>query len=74
MADYHEGSDWLTVCEVADILRVHTNTVRRWSDKGLIKAYRVEPRGARRILLKDVLRVLGESETKHFGTSLWIIR
>ena len=44
----------LTVREVADMLHVHTNTVRGWSDLGLIKSYRVGPRGDRRFNAKDL--------------------
>ena len=33
---------------------MHTNTVRGWSDLGLIKSYRVGPRGDRRFKAKDI--------------------
>jgi excisionase family DNA binding protein len=45
---------FLTVREVADMLHVHTNTARRWSDLGLIKSYRFGPRGDRRYKADDV--------------------
>ena len=38
----------LTVGEVARILHVHVNTVRRWADEGLLPAYRIGLRGDRR--------------------------
>lgn len=38
----------LTVRDVAHILHVHINTVRRWSDQGIIKSYRIACRGDRR--------------------------
>ncbi len=44
----------LTVGEVASILRVHVNSVRRWSDEGLLKCYRIGPRGDRRYDPEDV--------------------
>jgi len=34
--------------EVAKILNVHINTIRRWSDKGFIKCYKIGPRGDRK--------------------------
>jgi excisionase family DNA binding protein len=40
--------DMLTVREVARLLHVHPNTLRRWSNSGRIKAYRITPRGDRR--------------------------
>ena len=44
----------LTVAEVALLLRVHVNTVRRWSNQGGLKAYRIGSRGDRRFRREDV--------------------
>ncbi len=44
----------LTTGEVAHLFEVHPNTVRRWSDKGIIKADRIGPRGDRRFRRDDV--------------------
>jgi excisionase family DNA binding protein len=44
----------LTVRDVAELLHVHSNTARRWSDLGLIKSYRVGPRGDRRFRAEDL--------------------
>ena len=52
-------STMLTTSEVARILHVHINTVRRWSDKGIIKTYRIGSRGDRRFKEEDVSRFLG---------------
>ena len=49
----------LTVSEVAEILHVHPNTVRLWSDNGLIKVYRVGSRHDRRYRLRDINKFLG---------------
>lgn len=52
----------LTVREVSQILHVHSNTLRRWSDLGLIKTYRIGPRGDRRFKQEDItLMLLQES-------------
>ena len=50
----------LTVREVSQILHVHSNTLRRWSDLGLIKAYRIGPRGDRRFKEEDITLMLLE--------------
>lgn len=54
----------LTIRQVADFLHVSMSTVRRWSDCGMLKSYRVGPRGDRRYLRDDVLYFLEES-TRH---------
>ena len=46
--------------EVASLLGVHTNTVRRWSNTGLLKVYRVGPRGDRRFRRQGVDAFLKE--------------
>ena len=44
----------LTPSDVAQLLGVHRNTVRRWSKKGILKSYRISPRGDRRFRQEDV--------------------
>ena len=46
----------LSVREVAKLLHVHTNTLRRWSDQGLIRAYRINARGDRRYAREDITK------------------
>ncbi|MDY6834967.1 MAG: helix-turn-helix domain-containing protein [Chloroflexota bacterium] len=48
----------LTVREASEILSVHPNTVRVWSDDGLLPAYRIGPRRDRRFKLEDVESLL----------------
>jgi excisionase family DNA binding protein len=50
----------LTVREVARLLNVHINTVRRWNGKGMLKAYRIGPRGDRRFSRDDIAMFLAE--------------
>ena len=38
----------LRLDEATSLLGIHANTLRCWSDKGVIKAYRISPRGDRR--------------------------
>ena len=49
----------LTTREVANLFGIHENTVRRWSDTGKLKAYRIGQRRDRRFVrtyLEKILR------------------
>ncbi len=46
------------VGEASRILRVHPNTLRKWSDVGLIPSYRIGQRRDRRFALSDLLAFL----------------
>jgi excisionase family DNA binding protein len=50
----------LTVREVSQLLHVHSNTLRRWSDQGIVKSYRIGPRGDRRFKAEDIAVLLLE--------------
>jgi len=52
--------DMLTTAEAAHFLHVHTNTLRRLSDKGLLDVYRIGPRADRRFRRSEVIRFLAE--------------
>ncbi|OIP26455.1 MAG: DNA-binding protein [Chloroflexi bacterium CG_4_9_14_3_um_filter_45_9] len=56
-------SEMLSTAEVARLLRVHTNTVRRWANKGLLSAYRLGPRRDRRFKRRDVDSFLRPNNT-----------
>lgn len=59
----------LTVREVSRLLHVHSNTLRRWSDQGVIKAYRIGPRGDRRFRPEDIaVLLLQESKNLSMDT------
>ena len=58
MIENKQLNTMLTVREVSEILHVHTNTLRRWSDLGIVKAYRIGPRGDRRFKLEDIEQLL----------------
>ena len=57
-----ESRVMLTTTDVAQLLNVHPNTVRRWNVKGELKAYRISSRGDRRFLPEDVDSFLKEAE------------
>jgi excisionase family DNA binding protein len=48
----------LTVSEAAAFLHIHTNTLRRWSDVGLLVSYRISSRGDRRFFREDLVHFL----------------
>ena len=50
----------LTVKDVANLLHIHVNTLRRWSDQGIIKSYRITRRGDRRFRQEDIDGFLAE--------------
>jgi excisionase family DNA binding protein len=56
--DEKEINPMLTTNEVARLLNVHINTVRRWSNTGVLRAYRICARGDRRFKRIDVLSLL----------------
>ena len=47
-------STMLATGEVARIFDVHDSTIRRWSERGIIKSYRIGPQGDRRFRREDV--------------------
>ena len=54
MARRKEINPMLTIIDVANLLNVHINTIRRWSNEGILKAYRIGSRGDRRFERGDV--------------------
>ena len=59
----------LTTGETAHMLGVHPNTVRKWSNDGLLVAYRIGPRGDRRFRAEDIAVLLLE-ENKGFQINI----
>ena len=58
----------LTTGQVARLLNVHTNTVRRWDRQGVLKSHRIGDRGDRRfreddanVLKEDLRRPVSKS-------------
>ena len=58
MANHKEIDPMLTVSDVARLISVHINTVRRWSNQGILKSYRVGSRGDRRFRQEDITSFL----------------
>ena len=58
------------VGEASQILHVHPNTLRKWSDLGLIPSYRIGQRRDRRFALNDLLAFLERTAHKPADESL----
>ncbi len=55
---FNELAPFMSVNEVAGIFHVHPSTLRRWSDNGAIRSYRLNERGARKYRRFDVYHFL----------------
>ena len=60
MPNHEEIDPMLTTSEVARLLNVHINTVRRWSNQGVLKTYRIGTRGDRRFHREDIATFLSQ--------------
>ena len=60
MANRRKIKGMLTIGEVTQLLNVHINTVRRWSNQGILKAYRIGHRGDRRFREEDIASFLSK--------------
>ena len=54
----------LTVRDIAFILNVHSNTVRKWEKEGLLKSYSIGPRHSLRFRREDIVDFLGKSRSE----------
>ena len=63
MAQSRTRDAMLTPGEVAGLLSVNINTVRRWTNKGLLKAYRIGTRGDRRFREEDIASFISEESS-----------
>ncbi len=63
MTNYQRENSILTVREVTQLLHIHRNTVQRWADRGVIRAYRITSRGDRRFRREDVIQLEAELKT-----------
>lgn len=54
----------LRTSEAAQLLGVHTNTVRRWGDKGILSAYVISTRGDRRFRRTELVSFLKQGRRR----------
>jgi len=71
MPNNREINPMLTVNEVARLLNVHINTVRRWSNRGNLRTHRIGSRGDRRFHREDIASFLSQrSKVTKLGTEM----
>jgi excisionase family DNA binding protein len=72
MINNNQDSEMLSIREVSQLLHFHRNTIRGWSEKGIIKTYRIGPRGDRRYKREDIATILfgGKTEDNRPNTNL----
>ena len=61
MARANKTNSMLTTRDVARMFNIHINTVRRWSNLGVLEPYRFGPRGDRRFRKEDIINFLANS-------------
>ena len=69
MTHYERIKTMLTTGEVARLFGVHASTVRKWSEQGTIKAYRIGPRADRRFRRDDVAILFLEKAIQRYFKS-----
>lgn len=53
----------ITLADACEILSCHPNTLRKWDNKGFLKAIRFGTRGDRRYYRSDIEKVLGKNKS-----------
>jgi putative resolvase len=51
-------SEYLTIKQVSELLKVHPNTLRNWDKNGTLKPIRIGERKIRRYKKEDVIKFL----------------
>ncbi len=71
MAKSKEIASLLTTSDVARLLNIHINTVRRWSNEGKLKSYRIGTRGDRRFQQDDIAVFLAQKSQAETQGVTW---
>ena len=58
--EVEEIDSLLTASEAANLLHIHINTIRKWSNLGILPSFRIGPRNDRRFLKRDLMTFLLE--------------
>jgi putative resolvase len=55
-------SEYLTIKQVSELLKVHPNTLRNWDKNGTLKPIRIGERKIRRYKKEDVIKFLESNQ------------
>ncbi len=58
MDELLQRGELLTTAQVAQLLRVHPNTIRKWANSGMLRAYRLGTRGDARFSGEEIRRFI----------------
>jgi excisionase family DNA binding protein len=59
-SNQRKANSMLSVSDVSRMLNIHINTVRRWSDEGIIKSCRINGRGDRRFDKDEIIALISK--------------
>ena len=62
--DSSETTGMLSVKDVSRLLNIHGDTVRRWSDLGILATFRTGRRGDRKFKAEDIFALIVEEYHK----------
>jgi len=62
MNSKNELSEYLTLKQVSELLKVHPNTLRNWDKNDTLKPIRIGERKIRRYKKEDVIKFLEDSQ------------
>jgi len=71
MANHKEIASLLTTSDVARLLNIHINTVRRWTNEGKLRAFRIGSRGDRRFQQDDIAIFLAQKSKAEEEGRAW---
>ena len=55
-------SEYLTLKQVSELLKIHPNTLRNWDKKDILKPIRIGERRIRRYKKEDVIKFVQKSD------------
>lgn len=53
-------TELITLKQASELLKCHPNTLRKWDEKGILKAVRIGQRGDRRYKKEDIIKLINK--------------